>query len=157
MRLREARRADLPDLRRYLDLVTLGTIADIVPMVEENRVLVKYGLRELAQTDRPGIVALKRVSGVDAMSTGVGRLPPGAAAQRRRPARRRDALGRAADHRRRGARPSSWRPSSTRRTAPARRSSSEILDEAIAQVEARRRRRRSGAASCWPRPTGTRA
>jgi single-stranded-DNA-specific exonuclease len=60
----------LPDLRRYLDLVALGTIADLVPVVEENRVLVKYGLRELAGSDRPGIAALRRVSGVTQMSTG---------------------------------------------------------------------------------------
>ena len=70
-RLREAGHTDLPDLRRYLDLVTLGTIADIVPLVEENRVLVKYGLRELTQTARPGLVALKTVSGVSDVSTGV--------------------------------------------------------------------------------------
>jgi len=70
LRLREAGHAALPDLRRYLDLVTLGTIADIVPLVEENRVLVKYGLRELTQTGRPGLVALKAVSGVSDVSTG---------------------------------------------------------------------------------------
>ncbi len=71
LRLREAGQTNLPDLRRQLDLVTLGTIADIVPVVEENRVLVKYGLRELAQTGSPGLVALKTVSGVSAVSTGV--------------------------------------------------------------------------------------
>jgi single-stranded-DNA-specific exonuclease len=71
LRLREAGHTDLPDLRRYLDLVTLGTIADIVPLVEENRVLVKYGLRELTQTGSPGLVALKAVSGVAEVSTGV--------------------------------------------------------------------------------------
>jgi single-stranded-DNA-specific exonuclease len=70
LRLREAGHTDLPDLRRYLDLVTLGTIADIVPLVEENRVLVKYGLRELTQTGRPGLVALKAVSSVSDVSTG---------------------------------------------------------------------------------------
>jgi len=70
-RLREAGHTSLPDLRRYLDLVTLGTIADIVPLVEENRVLVKYGLRELTQTGRPGLVALKAVSSVSDVSTGV--------------------------------------------------------------------------------------
>ena len=70
-RLREAGHVNLPDLRRYLDLVTLGTIADIVPLVEENRVLVKHGLRELMQTQRTGLMALKAVSGVSAVSTSV--------------------------------------------------------------------------------------
>jgi single-stranded-DNA-specific exonuclease len=70
MRLRETGVESLPDLRRYLDLVTLGTIADIVPIIEENRVLVKHGLRELTQTSRPGLVALKTVSGVGQVSTG---------------------------------------------------------------------------------------
>jgi single-stranded-DNA-specific exonuclease len=70
-RLREAGQANLPDLRRYLDLVTLGTIADIVPLLEENRVLVKHGLRELLQTQSRGLMALKAVSGVTAVSTGV--------------------------------------------------------------------------------------
>jgi single-stranded-DNA-specific exonuclease len=71
LRLREQGHTDLPDLRRYLGLVTLGTIADIVPIVEENRVLVKHGLRELMQTSAPGLVALKAVSGVSTVSTGV--------------------------------------------------------------------------------------
>jgi len=71
LRLREAGETTLPDLRRYLDLVTLGTIADIVPLVEENRVLVKYGLRELTQTACPGLVALKAVSSVSDVTTGV--------------------------------------------------------------------------------------
>jgi len=58
-----------PDLRRYLDLVALGTVADLVPIVEENRVLVKYGIREIASTDRPGMRALCEVSAVDSVST----------------------------------------------------------------------------------------
>ncbi|MGH7786782.1 MAG: single-stranded-DNA-specific exonuclease RecJ, partial [Candidatus Binatia bacterium] len=69
MRLRESGAA-VPDLRRYLDLVALGTIADLVPIVEENRVLVKYGLRELDAGGRVGVAALKRVSGVGTMSAG---------------------------------------------------------------------------------------
>lgn len=68
MRLREAGRQQLPDLRRYLDLVALGTIADVVPLLEENRVLVHAGLREILQSAMPGIVALKQVSRVDAVS-----------------------------------------------------------------------------------------
>jgi single-stranded-DNA-specific exonuclease len=70
LRLRQQGQTDLPDLRRHLGLVTLGTIADIVPIVEENRVLVKHGLRELMQTSAPGLVALKAVSGVSTVSTG---------------------------------------------------------------------------------------
>lgn len=69
MRLRDSGAKQLPDLRRCLDLVTLGTIADVVPLLEENRVMVKAGLRELLQTGAPGLVALKQVSKVSAIST----------------------------------------------------------------------------------------
>lgn len=50
-----------PNLKRYLDLVAIGTIADMVPLVDENRVLVSFGLKELAGTKRPGLMALKFV------------------------------------------------------------------------------------------------
>jgi single-stranded-DNA-specific exonuclease len=50
------------DLRPLLDLVALGTIADIVPLVGENRILVSAGLERLNQTQRPGIVALKKAA-----------------------------------------------------------------------------------------------
>jgi single-stranded-DNA-specific exonuclease len=50
------------DLRPLLDLVALGTIADIVPLIGENRILVSAGLERLNQTQRPGIVALKKVA-----------------------------------------------------------------------------------------------
>lgn len=53
-----------PNLREYLDLVALGTVADIVPLVEENRIFVKYGLAGLTSTSRIGVEALKAVSGV---------------------------------------------------------------------------------------------
>ncbi len=53
-----------PNLRECLDLVALGTIADIVPLVGENRILVSYGLRELTTGSRIGIHELKKVSGV---------------------------------------------------------------------------------------------
>ena len=53
-----------PDLRSYLDLVAIGTVADIVPLIEENRILVKSGLNVLINTQRPGIKALLRVSGI---------------------------------------------------------------------------------------------
>ena len=50
------------DLRPYLDLVALGTIADQVPLTGENRILVDCGLRKLNETDRPGLVALKKIA-----------------------------------------------------------------------------------------------
>lgn len=67
MRLRESG-GPLPDLRRYLDLVALGTVADLVPLIEENRVFVKHGLAEIARADRPGIRALLRVAGVETVT-----------------------------------------------------------------------------------------
>jgi single-stranded-DNA-specific exonuclease len=62
MELRERGVGPLPDLRRYLDLVTLGTVGDVMPLRDENRVFVKYGLQELGRTNRPGIVALREMS-----------------------------------------------------------------------------------------------
>ena len=53
------------DLSMGLDLVALGTVADIVPLLHENRVLVKHGLSILAQQRRPGIHALCDISGVN--------------------------------------------------------------------------------------------
>jgi single-stranded-DNA-specific exonuclease len=52
-----------PNLRRSLDLVALGTCADVVPLVEANRVLVAEGLKVLAEGRRPGLAALARVAG----------------------------------------------------------------------------------------------
>ena len=50
------------DLRPLLDLVALGTIADLVPLTGENRILVSAGLQRLNITRRPGLVALKKVA-----------------------------------------------------------------------------------------------
>ena len=50
------------DLRPLLDLVALGTIADLVPLMGENRILVSAGLERLNTTKRPGLVALKKVA-----------------------------------------------------------------------------------------------
>jgi single-stranded-DNA-specific exonuclease len=50
------------DLRQFLDLVALGTIADLVPLTGENRILVSAGLERLNRSERPGIVALKKVA-----------------------------------------------------------------------------------------------
>lgn len=54
-----------PNLREALDLVALGTIADVVPLVGANRILVTHGLREIEHTKRIGLQALKVVSLVD--------------------------------------------------------------------------------------------
>jgi len=52
-------------LRRNLDLVALATIADVVPLLDENRALASAGLRSLASTRRPGLQALMRNARVD--------------------------------------------------------------------------------------------
>jgi single-stranded-DNA-specific exonuclease len=51
--------------RRHLDLVALATIADVVPLVDENRSLAIAGLRALARTAKPGLRALMRSARVD--------------------------------------------------------------------------------------------
>ena len=48
----------------YWDLAALATIADIVPLLDENRVIVKYGLDDMAAALRPGILALMEVAGM---------------------------------------------------------------------------------------------
>lgn len=47
--------------KEYLDLVAIGTIADLVPLVEENRVLTYFGLKALTNTNRVGLQALKNI------------------------------------------------------------------------------------------------
>lgn len=51
-------------LRDYLDLVALGTVADLVPLHGENRILARQGLKILQGTQRPGLRALMQVAGV---------------------------------------------------------------------------------------------
>lgn len=73
---RDAGKANLGsvDLRYHLDLVALGTIADIVPLTGENRILARHGLRQLNQTSCPGLKILMEVAGlkgpVDAYDVG---------------------------------------------------------------------------------------
>jgi single-stranded-DNA-specific exonuclease len=57
-----------------LDLVALATVADVVPLLDENRGLVSAGLRRLARTQRPGLVALMRTSGVDPATVDAGAI-----------------------------------------------------------------------------------
>ncbi len=52
------------DLKSKLDLVALGTVADIVPLCGENRVLVQRGAIQIAQTSRVGLRKLMQVAGV---------------------------------------------------------------------------------------------
>ncbi len=67
-RLREAghygSRRPEPDVRDFLDLVALGTVADVVPLRDVNRVLVAAGLQRLNQAPRPGVQALRDAAGV---------------------------------------------------------------------------------------------
>src|SRR5579884_161795 len=53
-----------PEQERLLDLVALGTVADVVPLRDENRSLVVKGLGQLRRTERPGLRALFTVAGV---------------------------------------------------------------------------------------------
>ena len=70
--LKRGREIGLPgaldfDLRPLLDLAALGTIADLVPLTGENRILVASGLRRLNATQRPGLAALKAVADIRGM------------------------------------------------------------------------------------------
>jgi single-stranded-DNA-specific exonuclease len=66
--------ADADILRRHLDLVALATIADVVPLVGENRSLTIAGLRVLARTQKPGLRALMKVAGVDPATVEAGNV-----------------------------------------------------------------------------------
>ena len=52
------------DMKQYLDLVAIGTVADLVPLVGENRKLLRFGLEQLSKTTRPGLVALKKITNI---------------------------------------------------------------------------------------------
>ncbi|MFH1122678.1 MAG: single-stranded-DNA-specific exonuclease RecJ [Pseudomonadota bacterium] len=51
-----------PDLRDYLDLVALGTVADMVPLLDQNRIMVSAGLERMRHTKWPGIQALQEIT-----------------------------------------------------------------------------------------------
>src|SRR5262249_30404411 len=57
-----------------LDLVALATIADVVPLLDENRSLATAGLRALARTRRPGLQALMRSARVDPATVDAGQV-----------------------------------------------------------------------------------
>jgi single-stranded-DNA-specific exonuclease len=54
-----------PNLREYLDLVAIGTIGDISPLIDENRIFAKIGLELITENRRPGLIALKEIAGVE--------------------------------------------------------------------------------------------
>ena len=51
-------------VRKRLDLAAIATVADIVPLTGENRIIVREGLKALAETDRPGLRALMKLAGI---------------------------------------------------------------------------------------------
>jgi single-stranded-DNA-specific exonuclease len=54
-----------PDLRQYLDLVALGTIADMVPLIGQNRIIVTAGIEIIRSSRWLGIEAMKRICGLE--------------------------------------------------------------------------------------------
>lgn len=61
-------------LNALLDLVALGTVADLAPLVGENRVLVKKGLRQIRQTTRQGLFSLAAVSEIAIQKVNAGHI-----------------------------------------------------------------------------------
>ena len=51
-------------LERYADLAAIGTVADVMPLTEENRYLVRLGLEQIARKPRPGLAAMLRESAI---------------------------------------------------------------------------------------------
>ncbi len=66
--------SDPEDLTRYLDLVAMATVADLVPLRGENRILTAYGLRRMAATTVPGLAALMEASGTDPAKLTAGKI-----------------------------------------------------------------------------------
>jgi single-stranded-DNA-specific exonuclease len=57
------------DLKELIDLVAVATISDIVPMIGENRLIVRHGLKQLPNTLNPGLRALQEVTGMNGAAT----------------------------------------------------------------------------------------
>jgi single-stranded-DNA-specific exonuclease len=68
-RHRKSSAAHRIDLRNYLDIVAMGTVADVVPLLDENRIFVHRGLQRLTETQWPGLQALKEMSGIKKTQT----------------------------------------------------------------------------------------
>ena len=65
---------DESELEDHLDLVALGTAADIVPLVGENRILTKLGMDQISRTTKPGLKSLIFVSGILGQKIGTGQV-----------------------------------------------------------------------------------
>ncbi|MCK5125911.1 MAG: single-stranded-DNA-specific exonuclease RecJ [candidate division Zixibacteria bacterium] len=65
---------DMSEIEEHLDLVALGTSADIVPLLGENRTLTKFGFRQIARTTKPGLKSLTFVSGLMGKEIGTGQV-----------------------------------------------------------------------------------
>lgn len=65
---------DESELEGHLDLVALGTAADIVPLVGENRIFTKFGMAQIARTTKPGLKSLIFVSGILGQRIGTGQV-----------------------------------------------------------------------------------
>lgn len=65
---------DEKELEEHLDLVALGTAADIVPLVGENRILTRFGLSQVAKTSKPGLKSLIFISGLMGKEIGTGQV-----------------------------------------------------------------------------------
>jgi single-stranded-DNA-specific exonuclease len=61
-------------LARHLDLVAVATVADVVPLVDENRGLAVAGLRQLARTQKPGLQELMRIARIDPAAVDAGAI-----------------------------------------------------------------------------------
>jgi single-stranded-DNA-specific exonuclease len=56
-------------INELIEYVALGTVADVAPMVDENRTLVSYGCKRLSETNKPGIKQLLKIAGVKEVDT----------------------------------------------------------------------------------------
>ncbi len=72
--LRTLKRPNQVSERSLLDMVALGTVADVVSMTGENRMLVRAGLGEINKAPRPGVLALMRAGGVKPASVDSGKI-----------------------------------------------------------------------------------
>lgn len=63
-----------PNLAQLLDLVAIGTVADVVPLVQDNRIFVQHGLNAIMKSRRPGIKALLDVAEIEPKKVTAGTL-----------------------------------------------------------------------------------